>query len=124
MSKFSFVPRAGLRTALTLGVGLSILAAHMPAQAQEATTDDDSTRTMQTVTITATKREQTLQDVPVAVSVVSDETIEQAEIVDLNDLQSLVPSLHVGQHRGAVNQDVGVPDSCHAKLRVGRDVDP
>ena len=103
MSKFSFVPRAGLRTALTLGVGLSILAAHMPAQAQEATTDDDSTRTMQTVTITATKREQTLQDVPVAVSVVSDETIEQAEIVDLNDLQSLVPSLHVGQLQSSAN---------------------
>ncbi|MCB9962829.1 MAG: TonB-dependent receptor [Hyphomonas sp.] len=75
----------------------------MPAQAQEATTDDDSTRTMQTVTITATKREQTLQDVPVAVSVVSDETIEQAEIVDLNDLQSLVPSLHVGQLQSSAN---------------------
>jgi len=75
----------------------------MPAQAQETTTEDDSTRTMQTVTITATKREQTLQDVPVAVSVVSDETIEQAEIVDLNDLQSLVPSLRVGQLQSSAN---------------------
>ncbi|MEZ5997814.1 MAG: TonB-dependent receptor [Hyphomonas sp.] len=103
MSKFSFTPRAGFRTALTLGVGLSALAAaQIPAYAQD-NTDEDSTRTMQTVTITATKREQTLQDVPVAVSVVDDKVIAQSEIVDLNDLQSIVPSLRVSQLQSSAN---------------------
>ena len=49
------------------------------------------------VTITATKREATLQDVPISVSVTSPATIERAHIVDLIDLQSVVPSLKVQQ---------------------------
>ena len=73
----------------------------MPAIAQEA--EDESPRTLQTVTITATKREQTLQDVPVAVSVVDESVIAKAQILDLNDLQSLVPSLSVGQLQSSSN---------------------
>lgn len=49
------------------------------------------------ITITATKREATLQDVPVSVSVTNAATIEKAHIVDLIDLQSVVPSLKVQQ---------------------------
>lgn len=47
------------------------------------------------VVVTAAKREQTLQEVPVAVSVVGSEMIERAEIQDISDLQTLVPSLRV-----------------------------
>lgn len=47
------------------------------------------------VIVTATKRAVTLQEVPVAVSVVTSETIERAAIVDITDLQSVVPSLRV-----------------------------
>ena len=49
------------------------------------------------IIVTATKREQTLQDVPVSVSVTSQQTIERAQIRDLVDLQSVVPSLKVAQ---------------------------
>jgi outer membrane receptor protein involved in Fe transport len=49
------------------------------------------------IIVTATKREQTLQEVPVAVSVVSAEVIEQAQINDIMDLQASVPSLRVTQ---------------------------
>ena len=49
------------------------------------------------ITVTATKREQTLQEVPIAVSVVQAETIEDAQIVDVLDLQSVVPTLRVSQ---------------------------
>ncbi len=49
------------------------------------------------IVVTATKREQTLQDVPVAVSVTSGETIERAQIQDISDLQAVVPSLRVTQ---------------------------
>ena len=103
MSKSNSYSRAGLKAVLGLGVGLTALAAaQAPAHAQEAG-DDESSRTLQTVTITATKREQTLQDVPVAVSVVDDSVIEKAEIVDLNDLQSIVPSLRIGQYQTSAN---------------------
>ncbi|MEO1100510.1 MAG: TonB-dependent receptor [Pseudomonadota bacterium] len=90
-----------IRTALSAGVGMgALLVAAQPAMAQE---DDTETRTLQTVTVTATKREQTLQDVPVAVSVVDNTAIEKAEIQDLGDLQSLVPSLSVGQLQSSAN---------------------
>ena len=49
------------------------------------------------ITITAQKREQTLQEVPIAVSVVQAETLENAQIVDAIDLQSIVPALRVSQ---------------------------
>ena len=103
MSKSTSYSRAGLKAVLSLGVGLTALAAaQVPAHAQEAG-DEESSRTLQTVTITATKREQTLQDVPVAVSVVDSSVIEKAEIVDLNDLQSIVPSLRIGQFQTSAN---------------------
>ena len=53
------------------------------------------------IVVTATKREQTLQEVPVAVSVVSADVIENAQIVDINDLQSSVSSLRVTQLQNA-----------------------
>ena len=49
------------------------------------------------ITVTATKRAQSLQDVPLTVSVTSAETIKQSSIVDLIDLQTAVPSLRVNQ---------------------------
>ena len=52
---------------------------------------------MEEVTVLATKREQSLQEVPIAVSVVSAETLEQAQINDIIDLQATVPSLRVSQ---------------------------
>ena len=60
-----------------------------------------SDRVMEEVVVTATKREQTLQEVPVAVSVTSGETLERARILDILDLQSVVPSLRVPQFQSS-----------------------
>lgn len=55
------------------------------------------------IIVTATKREVTLQDVPVAVTVTTAETIERANIRDIQDLQTVVPSLRVVQLQSAAN---------------------
>lgn len=91
-----------IKAALSLSVGLAAIAsgAGLAAVAQDA---EDGAKRLNTVTITATKREQTLQDVPLAVSVVDDAVIEKAQIQDLNDLQSVVPSLVVGQLQSSAN---------------------
>ena len=74
-----------------------------------ANTDDDAfgveedAGTGNAIVVTATKRERTLQDTPVAVSVTTAETIERAQIRDLRDLQTVVPSLSVGQRQSAAN---------------------
>jgi len=65
-----------------------------PAFAQ--TSDDE-------IIVTATKRATTLQETPVAVTVTSAATIENARILDLNDLQSVVPSLRVNQLQTSTN---------------------
>ena len=49
------------------------------------------------IIVTASKRQATLQDTPISVSVTSAATIEQAQIRDLIDLQTVVPSLRVQQ---------------------------
>jgi outer membrane receptor protein involved in Fe transport len=78
-------------------------------QPAPATTDDDvysaeeDASTGNAILVTATKRERTLQDTPVAVSVTTAETIERAQIRDLRDLQTVVPSLSVGQRQSAAN---------------------
>jgi outer membrane receptor protein involved in Fe transport len=52
-----------------------------------------SQQTVEEVIVTATKTEKTLQEVPIAVSVVTADTIEKANITDIYDLRSIVPSL-------------------------------
>ncbi|WP_374942059.1 TonB-dependent receptor [Sphingomonas sp.] len=53
------------------------------------------------IIVTASKRARTLQDTPIAVSVTSAATIEQAQIRDLIDLQTVVPSLRVSQNQNS-----------------------
>jgi iron complex outermembrane receptor protein len=68
--------------------GLSVLTPMSTAGAQGV---------IEEVVVTATKREQTLQDIPVAVTVTAGEVLEDAQVLDILDLQSLVPSLRVTQ---------------------------
>ncbi|MEM1403493.1 MAG: TonB-dependent receptor [Pseudomonadota bacterium] len=56
---------------------------------------------LEEVVVTAAKRQQTLQEVPIAVSVVTAESIEQSQVLDIKDLQTLVPSLRVTQLQGS-----------------------
>ena len=75
------------------------------AMAQNANSPeaDEDTARLATVTVTGTKREQTLQETPVAISVVGAEEIERAEILDFQDLQTLVPSLTIRQQQSSAN---------------------
>ena len=55
------------------------------------------------IIVTASKRSQTLQDTPIAVSVTSAADLENAHVRDLIDLQSSVPSLRVSQLQSSAN---------------------
>jgi len=61
------------------------------------TTGVPAQEALEEIIVTSTKREATLQDIPVAVTVVSGEELEQTQILDLLDLQAVVPSLRVTQ---------------------------
>ena len=90
------------------GMALPVL----PAIAQDAAQPDveadgysseEDSSTGNSIIVTATKREATLQDVPVAVTVTTAETLERDQIRDLRDLQTVVPSLIVGQRQSVAN---------------------
>jgi iron complex outermembrane recepter protein len=100
-----------MRITKTLLLGATMFAAGTTsawAQTTPAPTTDEAAATGEEmgsndIVVTASKREQTLQDTPIAVSVTSAAAIEQANVRDLNDLQTLVPSLRVGQLQSSAN---------------------
>ena len=55
------------------------------------------------IIVTATKRTTTLQDTPITVSVTSAEVVEQAQILDILSLQSVVPNFRVSQLQNSAN---------------------
>ena len=92
------------RAALFVGVAVISLTGSSAAFAQAAkqaqsgpdqSADAATANAGNEIIVTATKREQTLQEVPVAVSVTTADQIERAQIRDIKDIQSLVPSLRV-----------------------------
>ena len=82
----------------SLSVGSAAFAQDTAPQARDEVDED-------VIIVTATKREQTLQEVPVAVSVTSAAAIERAQVRDLKDLQTLVPSLRVSQLQSSASTD-------------------
>jgi len=97
---------AGISRSLLCGVAAAALAVPGAALAQDAGDDpaaQEDEAQGNTIVVTATKREATLQEIPVAVSVTSAETLERDQIRDIRDLQSVVPSLSVGQRQSSAN---------------------
>jgi len=86
----------------TLLAGAACLAMPGAALAQDAEEPAvDEPESSNVIIVTASKREQTLQETPISVSVTSGETLEQAQIRDVLDLQTVVPSLRVSQLQSA-----------------------
>src|SRR5579859_7136674 len=96
-----------MRTAKLPGILPLLAAACGPTFAQQSADAgaDHELAPLQEIVVTATKRETTLQDVPVSVAVVGEDTLEQAQIRDLIDLQSVVPSLKVNQFNAVGQTD-------------------
>ncbi|WP_017665801.1 TonB-dependent receptor [Porphyrobacter sp. AAP82] len=85
----------------TLLAGAACLAMPGVALAQDAEPEAGDPEASNVIIVTASKREQTLQETPISVSVTSGEVLEQAQIRDVLDLQTVVPSLRVSQLQSA-----------------------
>ncbi|TWJ06914.1 TonB-dependent receptor [Altererythrobacter ishigakiensis] len=87
-------------TRIALLSGAAALAFAIPSAAFAQDADEEFAEEefdSNVIVVTATKREQTLQETPISVSVTSGETLENAQIRDVLDLQSVTPSLRVSQ---------------------------
>lgn len=102
---------ATVRMSLLAGAAALALPGTAFAQDQDVAAPDADEMPLETeeqdvgnvIVVTATKREQTLQETPISVSVTSGETLEQAQIRDVLDLQTVTPSLRVSQLQSSSN---------------------
>ncbi|MEP3654348.1 MAG: TonB-dependent receptor [Litorimonas sp.] len=76
------------------------LLATAPAFAQDSADD--------VIIVSATKRNTTLQETPVAVTVTTNDVIEKAKILDIKDLQSVVPTFRVSQLQNTANTSLSI----------------
>ena len=95
--------RKQLSLAVHGALAMSFLLA-APAMAQDtAATKPESkkTTTLESVKVTARKREETLQEVPVAVTAFTADTLDKLNVQDLSDLSGKVPNLTIYAARGS-----------------------
>lgn len=103
--------KVGMRACLLTGAGLAAFMA-MPAAAQDATDGEgsdefaDSAAVAGTaqdgnvITVTARRREERLQDVPIAITAFSGEQLEQSGAIDITDIAQTTPSVTLEASRG------------------------
>lgn len=81
------------RVAVRLMLGASLLAVASPVFAQDAAEEGG----LEDIVVTAQKREQNLQDVPIAISAIGAEKLERMNVRDTRDLSGLAPNVTIVQ---------------------------
>jgi len=87
---------------LAIALGLAVPAAGW-AQDSATPAQRSSATTLDAVKVTARKREETLQDVPVAVTAFTADTIDKLNVKDIGDLDAQVPNLTIYAARGSTS---------------------
>ncbi len=105
--------RKGRSLSLRLAVGSGALAAtlflHYPANAQQGDNEQGS-RGLEEIVVTAQRREQSLQDVPIAITAFSEARLERYNINDAQGYLSLTPNVAYGEEgeRGARSLQISI----------------
>jgi iron complex outermembrane recepter protein len=84
--------RTNLRSKFTLLLASTAIGLTSPAFAQEAEEADDGE-----IVVTAQKREQNLQDVPLAITAIGSEKLDQLQINEFQDVVKFLPSVTIQQ---------------------------
>lgn len=116
--------RTHLSSAIGLVLGLAFIA---PLQAQQAASDTGTSKStaakqaeakeLQEVTVSARRRDESMEKVPVAITAFSGEDMKDLQANSIDGLQSAVPNMNIVQGRGsssAVNifiRGIGQPDA-------------
>lgn len=91
------------KSALSLGIGVAMALSTTAGLAQ-----DQQASGLEEVIVTAQKREQNMQDVPVAVTAFTGETLTENGITDVFDLQTVSPGLIVGQSQNSTTSNFSI----------------
>lgn len=82
--------------------GVSLLSIAAPASAQDAGASSDEAMADGEIVVSARRRDEGLQDVPLVVNAVTSETLEKFNIREFKDVASLVPGLQLGVSQNGI----------------------
>ena len=109
------------RKQLSLAIGLTLSLAALQATAQDApaaeAAEDEALATLDVLEVTARRRTESIQDVPVAVSAFSEDAVRNLQATNIDGLQGAVPNMNIVQGRGSSNsvnvfiRGIGQPDA-------------
>jgi iron complex outermembrane recepter protein len=85
------------RSSSTLGAALLGVSISVSAVAADISADMGASDTLQEIVVTAQKRSEDLQKIPVAVTAESGDTLVQQGVTDVRDLAQLIPAIELGQ---------------------------
>jgi iron complex outermembrane receptor protein len=89
------IRRVPLRQGVALVLAMSGAIAAGPGWAQQAAPPSTSQPTLTEIIVTAQKREQNIQDVPISVIALSAQQLKEGGVTDIKNLQALTPGLTV-----------------------------
>src|SRR5690606_35022649 len=91
-----------------------------PTGEAAGTADSADATTLDRITVTARRRVESIQDVPVAVSAFGEDALADLQATNIEGLQGAVPNLNIVQGRGSANsvnvfiRGIGQPDALHS----------
>ncbi len=97
---------ASLKSYLFAGCAMAAMLVSAPAHAQEADTRAEPQSGIADIVVTAQRRSESLQDVPLAVSALDADRIREAGFNDVEDLSSTVPNLNISALWGTSNPKI------------------
>ena len=87
--------RSPHRRLLVIGAALSLFAADMAVMAQDLALEE--------IVVTARKRDESIQDIPLSVTAFGAEQLREQQITDVEDMLQYVPGVHMSNHTGNRN---------------------
>lgn len=111
---------------LAVSLALATMAfgdAHADQAADGAAPAQEGGAKLETVIVTANKRAQNLQDVPAAITVLNDATLQRNNVRDLNDLPALSPALTISYGNQPANNSINMRGIGTYSLGIGVEAD-
>ena len=83
------------RTLLATALFTALVSTSIPVVHAQSTAGEEQPKTLATMTVTAQKREEAAQDVPISITALDEQLIQDTGVRDIKDMQILVPGLTV-----------------------------
>ncbi len=124
-------PTAFVSTRIAASVLLALSAMATPAVAQEAATatpastpgSEKDNKRLESITVTANKRVEKLEHVPLAISVLSEEMIERNNVRDIQDVINLSPALSITYGTTPANNGINMRGIGTTSIGIGVEAD-